>query len=75
MPVPTFDIFRGSLNNGAIWIESADGLTSAVSGWAIMDAICEPKGDFEGRESIKKNAPECFLSRANRSDTRLNRLT
>ena len=30
MPVPTFDIFRGSLNNGALWIESAGGLTSAV---------------------------------------------
>jgi hypothetical protein len=30
MFVPTFDIFHGSLNNGAIWIESADGLTSAV---------------------------------------------
>jgi len=30
MSVPTFDIFHGSLNNGALWIESADGLTSAV---------------------------------------------
>jgi hypothetical protein len=30
MFVPTFDIFRGSLNNGAVWIESADGLTYAL---------------------------------------------
>src|SRR6478736_1682792 len=30
MSVPTFDIFRGSLNNGAIRIESADALSSAV---------------------------------------------
>jgi len=27
----TFLIFRGSLNNGALWIESADGLDSAVT--------------------------------------------
>jgi|SRR5690242_10289066 hypothetical protein len=27
---PTFGILRGSLNNGALWIESADGLASAV---------------------------------------------
>jgi hypothetical protein len=30
MSVPTFDIFRGSLKNGALWVESVDGLTSAV---------------------------------------------
>jgi len=30
MSVPTFDIFRGSLDIGALWIESVDGLTSAV---------------------------------------------
>jgi hypothetical protein len=30
MSIPTFDIFRGSLNNGALWIKSADGLSSAV---------------------------------------------
>jgi len=27
----TFVIFRGSLNNGAVWIESADGLDGAVT--------------------------------------------
>ena len=31
MFVPTLDIFRGSLNNGALWIKSADGLASAVN--------------------------------------------
>ena len=30
MSVPTFDIFHGSLNNGAIWIESAESLDFAV---------------------------------------------
>ena len=30
MSVPTLDVFRGSLKDGAIWIESADGLPAAV---------------------------------------------
>ena len=30
MGVPTLDIFRGSLKNGALWIESVDGLEAAT---------------------------------------------
>jgi len=30
MSIPTFDIFRGSLNNGALWIESVEGLSAAT---------------------------------------------
>jgi hypothetical protein len=31
MDVPTFDVFSGSLQKGAIWIKSADGFDSAVT--------------------------------------------
>jgi hypothetical protein len=39
MPVPTFDIFRGSLNNGALWMESAEGLGAATQRMLQFSAI------------------------------------
>jgi hypothetical protein len=30
MLAPTFEIFRGSLNSGALWIESVEGLEAAT---------------------------------------------
>jgi len=39
MSVPIFDIFRGSLNNGALWIESSEGLGAAAQRMLQLSAI------------------------------------
>ena len=39
MTYPTFDIFRGSLNNGALWMESAEGLGAATQRMLQFSAI------------------------------------
>ena len=39
MGVPTLDIFRGSLKNGALWVESAEGLGAATQRMLQFSAI------------------------------------